>query len=142
MNQVVTHSVQESQVNSVRGTLMDSSPSSGRDGGWKAGGREGRTERILRALGSFARLSADPRGQTNLPLVDEMASLSRSHCCTVIKSANNLPQPLFTNQKYSSLICVRGAVNLMPLQVFWKKKYWAQNPGNIEKHSNNDTTYW
>ena len=77
-------------------------------------GGEGRTERILRALGSFARLSADPLGQTNPPLVDEMASHSLSHCCTVIKSANSLPQRLFTNQKYSSLICVRGAVNLMP----------------------------
>ena len=123
---------------------MDSSPSSGLVvGGW---GREGRTERILRALGSFARLSADPPGQTNLPLVDEMASLSLSHCCTVIKSANRLPERLFTNQKYSSLICVRGAVNLMPLQVYFflggGGERIEHNPGNIERNSNNGTTQW
>jgi hypothetical protein len=80
-----------------------------------------RAERILRALGSFARLSADPLGQTNLPLVDEMASLSLSHCCTVIKSANSLPQRLFTNQKYSSVICVLSAVNLVPSEAFGKR---------------------
>ena len=132
MKQVVTHYVEESQVNSVRGTLMDSSPSSGL--GVEEWGREGRTERILRALGSFARLSADPLGQTNLPLVDEMASLSLFHCCSVIKSANSLARRLFANQKYSSLICVRAAVNLMPLQVFWGKKL-GTNPEISKKET-------
>lgn len=90
MNQIAVHSeTEESRVNRVRVPLMDSSPSSGLGG--RVMGRAGRAERILRALGSFARLSADPPGQTNLPLVDEMASLSLSHCCTVIKSANSLP---------------------------------------------------
>jgi len=41
MKQVVTHCVEELQVNSVRGTLMDSSPSSGLVWGGVGGRREG-----------------------------------------------------------------------------------------------------
>jgi hypothetical protein len=80
--QIAVHSeAEELRINRVRGPLMDSSPSSeleGREGL----GRVERAQRILRALGSLARLSADLLGQTNLPLVDEMASLPLSllHC--------------------------------------------------------------
>jgi hypothetical protein len=41
MKQVVTHYVEESQVNGVNGTLMDSSPSSGLGvENWGAGGKD------------------------------------------------------------------------------------------------------